>query len=287
MERDVTLSNPIGYQSDRLEFSTAVVREEYYAPHVHPARFQVELVLDGETECGIGRQRFTLSQQHYSLVNPDTEHYNITRQWKHALFLIFDRDIVDETAWQIYRFMSHPVAFTEKVAPCSPDFATILTTLMHEVQQPERPGRGLFFDTALIQLSVTLLRMLRGNHTQSALTVLNPKSYTQQIARAVEYIRQSFAMDLSLDDLAGVAGMSRYHFLRCFKAQVGTTPHTYMMHTRLRAAAALLRSTTQAITDIALSCGFGSLSHFGAMFRRTYRCSPSTYRHARQREIAI
>ena len=114
MELAVTTSDPVFYQSDRLEFSTAVVREEYYAPHVHPARFQVELVLDGETECGIGRQRFTLSRQHYSLVNPDTEHYNITRQWKHALFLIFDRDIVDETAWQIYRFMSHPVAFVRK-----------------------------------------------------------------------------------------------------------------------------------------------------------------------------
>ena len=158
---------------------------------------------------------------------------------------------------------------------------------MHEVRQPERLGRRLFFDTALIQLSVTLLRMLRGNHTQSALTVLNPKSYTQQIARAVELIRQSFQMDLSLDDLAGVAGMSRYHFLRCFKAQVGTTPYAYMMHTRLRAAATLLRSTTQTITDIALACGFGSLSHFGTVFRRAYRCSPSTYRHTRQHEIAI
>ena len=287
MELAVTPFDPVFYQSAQLEFATTMVREEYYAPHVHPARFQVELVLDGETECGIGRQRFTLSRYHYSLVNPDTEHYNITRQWKHALFLIFDRDILDETAWQMYRFMSQPVTFSEKIASCSPDLMTILTTLIHEVRQPDRLGRRLFFETALIQLSVTLLRLLGGNHTPSALSVVNPKSYTQQIARAVELIRNSFQIDLSLDDLARTAGMSRYHFLRCFKAQVGVTPYAYVMQTRLRAAAAMLRSTTQAITDIALICGFGSLSHFGTVFRRAYRCSPSVYRRTRQQEIAI
>ena len=72
--------------------------------------------------------------------------------------------------------------------------------------------------------------------------------------------------------------MSRYHFLRCFKAQVGTTPYAYLLQVRLRAAAAMLHSSSRAITDIALACGFSSPSRFSDAFRRTYQCSPSAYR---------
>jgi transcriptional regulator GlxA family with amidase domain len=46
--------------------------------------------------------------------------------------------------------------------------------------------------------------------------------------------------------------MSRYHFLRCLKLHVGTTPYAYLQHVRLQRAAALLRSTARTITDIAL-----------------------------------
>lgn len=286
MELAVEAANRILYQSERLEFSTSVAYAEHYAPHIHPAQFQLELVLGGETECGIGGRRFTLPPQHYSLVNPDVEHDNVTRYWKHALFLIFDRSMLDETAWQLYRFFSKPVTFFEAIAPCTPGLTAILHTLLQEVRQPDHPGRRLFFDTALVQVSVTLLRVVRGTHTShTAMRELG--GYTAQITRAVELIRSSFQYDLSLEDLARAAGMSRYHFLRCFKAQTGQTPYAYVLQTRLRAAAALLRSSSRAITDVALACGFASISHFGAMFRRFYHCSPSAYRHPRGHENAI
>ena len=72
--------------------------------------------------------------------------------------------------------------------------------------------------------------------------------------------------------------MSRYHFLRCFKAHVGVTPYAYLQRVRLRNAATLLRSSSRAITDIALDCGFTSPSRFSDAFRRRYGCTPSMYR---------
>lgn len=287
MELTVEAANRIFYQSGELEFSTSVARAEYYATHVHQAQFQLEFVLHGETECGIGSQRFVLPEQHYSLVNPDVEHHNVTRGWKHALFLIFDRRVLDETAWQLFRFMVQPVTFLDVIAPCPAGISTILQTLVYEFRQPEAAGRRLLLDTALIQLSVLLLRTLRGTHSSRAAAVQESTNLSAQIARAVELIYSSFHHDLSLDDLAQAAGMSRYHFLRCFKAQLGETPYAYMMRTRLRAAAKLLRSTSRAITDIALTCGFASLSHFGTVFRKVYHCSPSMYRHPQERENAI
>ena len=72
--------------------------------------------------------------------------------------------------------------------------------------------------------------------------------------------------------------MSRYHFLRTFRAVVGMTPHQYILHTRLHRAAVRLRSTTEEISTIAFAAGFNDLSTFNRRFARIVGRSPSAYR---------
>ncbi len=278
MQGELAAINRMFYQSESLEMSSAVARMEHYPVHCHPAQFQVEVVLRGATVCGIGQQRFVIPQHSYSLVNPDVEHYNMTQDWKHALFILFPRHTLDETAWHIYRLWCRPVMFSDVVAPCSPALTTIVNVLFHEASQPDLPGRTLLFDSALIQLSVLLLRALRGNHSAWAVAAGPPRPVWAQIARAVDLMQSCYQDDLSLDDLARAAAMSRYHFLRSFKAHVGITPYAYLQHVRLRTAASLLQASSRSITEIALACGFTSSSRFSAAFRRFYQYSPSMYR---------
>jgi AraC family transcriptional regulator len=164
------------------------------------------------------------------------------------------------------------------VARCSPELSSTVHGLFREAAQPELPGRTLLFDSALIQLSVLLLRALRGNHTSWAVAAGPPRPARTQIARAVDLMQNCYQDELSLDDLAQAAAMSRYHFLRSFKDQLGITPYAYLQQVRLQTAASLLRSSSRSITEIALACGFTTASRFSAAFRRFYRCSPSTYR---------
>lgn len=278
MDLLVEAANRMYYQSEHLELSSSVTQAEEYPVHHHPLQFQLEVVLRGETQCGIGRQRFSVPQHCFSVINPDVDHYNVTRRWKHAAFIIFPRQILDETAWQMYRLFARPVAFADVVAPCSSDLTAVMRLLFHEVTQSDRPGWRLLIDSALIQLSVVLLRSLTGNHTARTATTLHMQATQVQIARAVDLIHSRFQDDLSLDDLAGAAAMSRFHFLRCFKAQVGTTPYAYLLQVRLRTASDWLRSSSRSMTEIALACGFTSPSRFSEAFRRQYHCSPSAYR---------
>lgn len=207
MQFELAAIDRIFYQSEHLEISSAVARTEHYPVHCHSAQFQVEVVLRGATVCGIGQQRFVIPQHSYSMVNPDVEHYNVTQRWKHALFILFPRHTLDETAWQIYRLWSRPVVFSDVVAPCSPALTTIVHVLFHEAAQPELPGRTLLFDNALIHLSVLLLRALRGNHTAWAVAAGTPRPVWAQIARAVDLMQSCYQDDLSLDDLACLAGL--------------------------------------------------------------------------------
>lgn len=110
-----------------------------------------------------------------------------------------------------------------------------------------------------------------------------PAAQSRRITQALRYIEAHFADDCTLDTLAARAQLSSFHFLRSFRAITGQTPRQVVIATRLRAAAALLRTTRRPILDIAYGAGFGDASHFMASFARAFGTSPGVYRRAAAR----
>jgi AraC family transcriptional regulator len=102
----------------------------------------------------------------------------------------------------------------------------------------------------------------------------------RRITAALRRIEAETDEPLSLADSAHAAGMSRYHFLRTFRAVVGLTPHQYLMHMRMRRAAVRLRRSDESVSAIAYDSGFGDLSTFNRQFRRLAGRSPRAYRAA-------
>ncbi len=100
----------------------------------------------------------------------------------------------------------------------------------------------------------------------------------RRVTTALGVIAASPAEPHSLAALAARAGLSRYRFLRVFRAVAGVTPHQFVLRTRLHRAAIRLRRECGAISAIAYDEGFGDLSTFNARFRRTFGCAPSAYR---------
>jgi AraC family transcriptional regulator len=91
-------------------------------------------------------------------------------------------------------------------------------------------------------------------------------------------MRAHLADDLALADLAALANLSRYHFLRAFSASTGLTPHRFFTRLRMQAAEGLLRGTDHSVVQVALACGYRSAGRFAAAFRREYGSSPGEYR---------
>ena len=100
----------------------------------------------------------------------------------------------------------------------------------------------------------------------------------KRISAALRWIEANADQALPLSELADVAAISPYHFLRTFRAVVGMTPHQYILHMRLGRAAVRLRRTSQSISAIAFASGFGDLSTFNRRFQRVMGQSPSAYR---------
>lgn len=99
------------------------------------------------------------------------------------------------------------------------------------------------------------------------------------IRHAVSLIDDAPAAALSLADLAGASGLSRFQVLRAFHRATGMTPHAYQLQRRLLLARSLLRQG-MALADTAAAAGFADQSHMTRLFSRAYGVSPGRYAHA-------
>ena len=108
-----------------------------------------------------------------------------------------------------------------------------------------------------------------------------PSSSTAAVTRIVRAMDHDPSTSMPLATLARAAGLSPYHFLRTFERLTGTTPHQYLLRTRLRHAALRLTATDTKIIDVAFDAGFSDVSNFNRAFRAEFGVSPRQYRVGR------
>jgi AraC-like DNA-binding protein len=100
---------------------------------------------------------------------------------------------------------------------------------------------------------------------------------SRQWAHVKEYCLAHLAEKITLEQLAGLCGLGRFHFLRQFKQTVGMTPHAWLLRLRLEQACTLLAGGRRAIADVAQDVGFYDQSHFNKAFRLAFGVAPSAY----------
>jgi AraC-like DNA-binding protein len=104
-----------------------------------------------------------------------------------------------------------------------------------------------------------------------------PEDLLVGLRRARDRIDRYYAEPLDLDALAATAGLSKYHFLRCFARTYGRTPHAYLTERRVERAQDLLRATNLTVTEVCWLVGYSGLGSFSTRFRRLVGASPSEY----------
>jgi transcriptional regulator of acetoin/glycerol metabolism/AraC-like DNA-binding protein len=98
------------------------------------------------------------------------------------------------------------------------------------------------------------------------------------VRRVREYVEIHLSESIDLAALAGIAGLSLYHFARAFKQSAGVTPHHYLVQRRVERAQELLARTELSLTEIALATGFSDQSHFARHFRQLLGMTPGQFR---------
>lgn len=98
------------------------------------------------------------------------------------------------------------------------------------------------------------------------------------LRQVCEYMNANLSSDISLAQLARIAGMSSYHFARLFRQRMGVSPHQYLISRRVARARDLLMESSRPLAEISHEVGYESQSHFTAVFRKSTGLTPKVFR---------
>ncbi|MEA5505793.1 AraC family transcriptional regulator [Halotia wernerae UHCC 0503] len=197
-----------------------------------------------------------------------------------------------------------PSDHTFLTAPAHFAMMHIRPTWLHMIaaEMAEKPANLLFFSTACLtdaklnhlflalqavvnqktsklEQDVALwdfLSYLIRRYASNSPSVRSLKSPHAAVMLACDYLHAHYASDISLDTLAAIAGLSRFHFCRIFRKEIGVSSSAYQTQLRIAQAKKLLVQGFS-ITKVAAATGFYDQSHFGWHFKRQIGVTPGAY----------
>ncbi len=102
----------------------------------------------------------------------------------------------------------------------------------------------------------------------------------KRIKLALEYLNENINEPISIETLASEACLSRDHFIKLFKQELGCTPGQFIINRKLIKAQLMLATENTSIKDIAYSLGYDDYSYFSRLFRKHTSMTPQTYRNS-------
>ncbi|WP_265457033.1 helix-turn-helix domain-containing protein [Enterococcus sp. HY326] len=152
---------------------------------------------------------------------------------------------------------------------------------------------GIYFENCsdlispFSQIMVELMGLRPNDHVMSlsltqiftSMLFANKQTVSKSILKSQIYIETHYADSISVDEIAEYAGLSKYHFSRQFKKEVGMSPHQYVTDIRIKNSKKLLRETRKSIEEIAFDVGFTSASHFTFSFKKETSETPLNFRN--------
>lgn len=131
-------------------------------------------------------------------------------------------------------------------------------------------GAEALRDALLVELMVLVNRAMRREGEAAA---FESGAYDPKILRALDYINENLGRDMSVEEIAEYAWLSKYYFMRLFKSQTGVTVHAYVRQKRLLNAARLIRAGVP-VGKAAEDSGFRDYSTFYRAFRDSFGVTP-------------
>jgi AraC-like DNA-binding protein len=98
------------------------------------------------------------------------------------------------------------------------------------------------------------------------------------IKDVLRFIDHNFSQTITIEAIAGIANLSKFHFIRVFKATTSMTPTEYINMIRINEAEKCFQTTNMNITDVANFCGFNNLSYFIKTFKNYKKITPYKYK---------
>jgi len=186
-------------------------------------------------------------------------------------------DLLTETCAQAFDQDYRRLVARDALDIRDPKSLALADTLISELCAPSA-GSALLIDSLAQSLSVCVIRDHHRHPAEPRDAAAGHGLTPAQQRRALDFIETHLSRDFELTELARTAGVSAYHFIRCFKSSFGASPYQFVMKKRLDRVVELIRTTHLPLAEIALSCGFSDQAHMTRTLKKSMGLTPGVVR---------
>lgn len=245
-------------------------------PHVHHFA-ELFYVADGEGTFSVEEESFPIRRNDLVIVNPNVAHTEYSsRKFPLEYIVLGVEHLHFEKKDSRQYLVFHNAENSEEKRNLDFYFRTIQA-------ETSRQKEGY---TKVCQCLLGALILILMRRTGQKAELLPTEHASRECSRARRYMDYNYKEEITLDRLAEIAGLNRYHFAHMFTRYYGQPPMNYLTQRRIAVSRELLVSTDMTVAAIASQCGFSSQSYYAQSFRRFCGESPAQYRKKQKERTA-
>ena len=269
-------SNTLKKTAKLLYISSAKYGGDWHSvQHTHNCS-ELFYVIEGQGQFLIENQTYPVSAYDLVIVNPNVYHTEVSLNASPLKYIVLGVeglelaavDEEDNTNFCIINFKNHR--------------ENILLCLQNMLSEIEKKHTGY---EIVCQDLMEILIVLLGRQTNFS-TILAPvsKKTSRLCGSTKRYIDAHYQENITLDQLAEVSPVSKYHLAHAFTEEYGISPINYLISKRISEAEHLLKTTDFSLSLISNTTGFSSSSYFAQIFRKQKGMSPTEFRKLSRKE---
>ncbi|MBN2657555.1 MAG: helix-turn-helix transcriptional regulator [Spirochaetales bacterium] len=255
------------YRSGSITLGYKKSRNISQTRHFHEF-FEILYIIDGVRDVFAGNRIFTLNKGDFLLIPPLLLHKSLENRQDSEIYSLYMKENEALRSWAV----NEAVYFDNLSAP-----AAQTGVLLNRMDREFREGKsfsGIMAESLAAEISVLIAR-----HRDFILNLdLQDYGKNGKVRLIIGFIGENYREDLTLTALADQFYMSPSYLSRLFHRETGFTLTDYVNHIRTLRAQRFLRESSEGIGQISRMCGFGSITHFGRIFKSISGMTPRDYR---------
>jgi AraC-like DNA-binding protein len=250
--------------------------------------YEIVYVLKGKTYASLDGETYEASEKDIIIINKSILHgFFPSNPGTSVRIFQFEPKIFAESGIELREgvngtpvFARNPLLSAKKDGALYEKALVLIGDMFKEYNRKDA-GFRLAIKSKVYEFTLTLLREMSSGQFVKPYRNTNSRYVNERLERILLFIFKNFDKpDITLEDAAEEAALSKFHFTRFLKKQTGQNFHSYLSMVRISHAEESLIKTDTSITDIAYQSGFSSLKTFNRVFKIYTGKNPSQYRSA-------